>query len=86
MHTTFNILNKAHHRPNCDKTPYELWHGSQQQSNILKCSEVNVISKIMMRSRQSLMLDLMREYSWDIHKKVKDTDVIIKDWIRLWNA
>ena len=27
VHTTVHILNKAHLRPNCDKTPYELWHG-----------------------------------------------------------
>ena len=27
VHTAVHILNKAHLRPNCDKTPYELWHG-----------------------------------------------------------
>lgn len=27
VHTVVHILNKAHLRPNCDKTPYELWHG-----------------------------------------------------------
>ena len=27
VHTTVHILNKAHLRPNIDKTPYELWHG-----------------------------------------------------------
>ena len=27
VHTTVHILNKAHLRPNSDKTPYELWHG-----------------------------------------------------------
>ena len=27
VHTTIHNLNKAHLRPNCDKTPYELWHG-----------------------------------------------------------
>ena len=27
VHTTVHFLNKAHLRPNCDKTPYELWHG-----------------------------------------------------------
>ena len=27
VHTIVHILNKAHLRPNCDKTPYELWHG-----------------------------------------------------------
>ena len=26
-HTTIHILNKAHLRPNNDKTPYELWFG-----------------------------------------------------------
>jgi transposase InsO family protein len=27
VHTTVRILNKAHIRPNSDKTPYELWFG-----------------------------------------------------------
>ena len=27
IHTTVHILNKAHLRPNNDKTPYELWFG-----------------------------------------------------------
>ena len=27
VHTPIHILNKAHIRPNCGKTPYELWHG-----------------------------------------------------------
>jgi hypothetical protein len=27
IHTTVHILNKAHLRPNCDKTPYELCFG-----------------------------------------------------------
>ena len=27
IHTTVHILNKAHLRPNSDKTPYELWFG-----------------------------------------------------------
>ena len=27
IHTAFHILNKAHIRPNNDKTPYELWFG-----------------------------------------------------------
>ena len=27
VHTTAYILNKAHLRPNSDKTPYELWFG-----------------------------------------------------------
>ena len=26
-HIVVHICNKAHLRPNCDKTPYELWHG-----------------------------------------------------------
>jgi hypothetical protein len=27
IHTTVHVLNKAHLRPQCDKTPYELWFG-----------------------------------------------------------
>ena len=27
IHTTVHVLNKAHLRPNSDKTPYELWFG-----------------------------------------------------------
>ena len=27
VHTAVHILNKAHLRPNSDKTPYELWFG-----------------------------------------------------------
>jgi hypothetical protein len=27
VHTVVHILNKAHLRPNSDKTPYELWFG-----------------------------------------------------------
>ena len=27
VHTMVHILNKAHLRPNCDKTHYELWYG-----------------------------------------------------------
>ena len=27
VQTSVHILNKSHLRPNCDKTPYELWHG-----------------------------------------------------------
>jgi hypothetical protein len=27
IHTTFHVLNKAHLRPQSDKTPYELWFG-----------------------------------------------------------
>ena len=27
VHIVVHILNKAHLRQNCDKTPYELWHG-----------------------------------------------------------
>jgi transposase InsO family protein len=27
IHTTFHVLNKAHLRPQSDKTPYELWYG-----------------------------------------------------------
>jgi hypothetical protein len=27
IHTAVHILNKAHLRPQCDKTPYELWFG-----------------------------------------------------------
>ena len=27
IHTTVHILNKAHLRPNSDKTPFELWFG-----------------------------------------------------------
>jgi transposase InsO family protein len=27
IHTAIHVLNKAHLRPQCDKTPYELWFG-----------------------------------------------------------
>ena len=27
IHTSVHILNKAHSRPNSNKTPYELWYG-----------------------------------------------------------
>ena len=43
IHIYVHILNKAHLRPNSDKTPYELWFKRPASSKHFNYFEVNVI-------------------------------------------
>ena len=77
IHTTVHVLNKAHLRPNSDKTPYELWFGRPTSIKHFKvfgskCYIKNNdehLGKYDGKANEGMFLDMMQT--------VKDTLVII---------
>ena len=84
VHTIVHILNKYHLRPNCDKTPYELWHGKPTS---IKHFRVFGNKRFIKNNDENLGKcdeELMKEYFWDMHQIVRVTIATIRGCIKLW--
>jgi hypothetical protein len=60
IHTVVHVLNKAHLRPQSDKTPYELWLGRPASIKHFKVFGSKCYMKIMMRTSENMMTGLMK--------------------------
>ena len=82
IHTAVHILNKAHLRPNSDKTPHELWFGRPAAINHFKVFG----SKCYIKNNDEHLGkydDRADEgVSWDMLQTTKNIDVIIRGCIK----
>ena len=60
--------------------------GDLLQSSTLKSLEVNVISKTMMNILENMMIGPMKVSFWGMLQTVKDTDAIIRGYIKWLTA
>ena len=82
IHTSVHILNKSHLRPNSDKTPYELWFGRPTSIKNFKVFGSKCYIKTIMNILENMMIGLMKVSFWGILQTVRDTDSIIRGYIK----
>jgi hypothetical protein len=93
VHTVVHILNKAHLRPNSDKTPYELWFGRPASIKHFKVfgskcyikNNDDHLGKFKSRSNEGIFLGYAtnskgyRCFNKRMHKLVDYIDVLIDE-------
>jgi hypothetical protein len=82
IHTTVHVLNKSHLRPQSDKTPYELWFGRPTLIKHFKVFGSKCYIKNNDENLANIMTGLMKVSSWGMLQIVKNTDAIIRGYIK----